>query len=112
MIDIIKYPSERAERKLSEIVGRRPGADPELEARVLEIIRAVKSEGDTAVLRYVRRFDAPGLEEGKLRVSDEERAAASLRGGFGFHVHYPDGYPQHRRVSQTAIAVFAFHGRA
>lgn len=76
MIDIIKYPSERAERKISEIVRRRPGADPEIEARVLEIIRAVKSEGDSAVLRYVRRFDAPGLEVGGLKVSDEEIEAA------------------------------------
>ncbi len=76
MIDIIKYPSERAERKISEIALRRPGADPELEARVIEIIRAVKSEGDAAVLRYARRFDAPGLEEGRLRVSDEEIDAA------------------------------------
>ena len=76
MIDIIKYPSERAERKISEIALRRPGADPEIEARVIEIIRAVKSDGDAAVLRYVRRFDAPDLQEGQLRVSDEDIAAA------------------------------------
>ncbi|MDR3568073.1 MAG: histidinol dehydrogenase [Syntrophobacteraceae bacterium] len=76
MIDIIRYPSERAERKISEIARRRPGADPEIEAKVLEIIRAVKAEGDAAVLRYVRLFDAPGLEEGRLKVSDEEIDAA------------------------------------
>ncbi len=76
MIDIIRYPSERAEQKIAEIAQRRPGADPELEAKVLEIIRAVKAEGDAAVLRYVRRFDAPELEEGRLRVSEEETAAA------------------------------------
>ena len=41
-----------------------------------EIIEAVKIEGDAAVLRYSRRFDAPGLEEAQLRVSDEEIDAA------------------------------------
>ncbi|MGA2404363.1 MAG: histidinol dehydrogenase, partial [Syntrophobacteraceae bacterium] len=76
MIDVITYPSDEAERKISEIAGRRPGADPVLEAEVLEIIGAVKSEGDAAVLRYSRRFDAPGLEQGRLCVSDSEIDAA------------------------------------
>ncbi|MDR3554215.1 MAG: histidinol dehydrogenase [Syntrophobacteraceae bacterium] len=76
MIEIMKYPSERAERKISEIALRRPGADPEIEARVMEIIKAVKAEGDAAVMRYVRRFDAPGLKDGQLKVSEEEIEAA------------------------------------
>ncbi len=76
MIEVITYPSDEAELKISAIAGRRPGADPVLEAGVLEIIRAVKCEGDAAVLRYTRRFDAPGLEEGRLCVSDEETGAA------------------------------------
>ncbi len=76
MIEIIEYPSERAEQKIREIALRRPGADPELEARVMEIIRAVREQGDEAVMSYVRRFDAPDLEDGRLRVSGEEIAAA------------------------------------
>jgi histidinol dehydrogenase len=76
VIDVIAYPSDEAERKISEIAKRRPGADPALEAKVLEIIGAVKSEGDAAVLRYTRRFDAPGLEQGRLRVSETEVDAA------------------------------------
>ena len=76
MIDIIGYPSDAAERKISAIGSRRPGADPALEAKVSEIIAAVRSEGDAAVLRYVRRFDAPGLEEGRLLVPTEEVEAA------------------------------------
>jgi histidinol dehydrogenase len=76
VIEIIRYPSDEAERKISAIVKRRPGADPELEAKVLEIIGEVRSEGDEAVLRYTRRFDSPGLEQGRLRVSEEEIKAA------------------------------------
>ena len=76
MIEVITYPSDEAELKIAAIAGRRPGADPALEKKVLEIIRAVKAEGDAAVLRYTRRFDAPGLEEGRLCVSNEEIGAA------------------------------------
>ena len=76
MIDIIAYPSDEAERKISEIAKRRPGADPALEAEVSGIIEAVKVEGDAAVLRYSRRFDAPGLEVAQLCVSDAEIDAA------------------------------------
>ena len=76
MIDIIAYPSDEAERKISEIARRRPGADPALEAEVFRIIEAVKIEGDAAVLRFSRRFDAPGLEAAQLCVSDAEIDAA------------------------------------
>jgi histidinol dehydrogenase len=77
MIDIIEYPSDRGEQKILAIASRRPGADPALEATVKEIIGAVKSEGDAAVLRYTRRFDSPGLEEGRLCVTGDEIEAAS-----------------------------------
>ncbi len=76
MIDVIAYPSDEAERKILEIAGRRPGADPALEAEVSGIIDAVRIEGDAALLRYSRQFDAPGLEEAHLCVSDAEIDAA------------------------------------
>jgi histidinol dehydrogenase len=76
VIQIFAYPSDEAERKISAIAARRPGADPVLEAKVMEMIEAVKAEGDAAVLRYTRRFDAPGLEEGRLCVEDREVDAA------------------------------------
>jgi histidinol dehydrogenase len=84
VIEVVAYPSEEAERKISAIGSRRPGADPVLEAKVLEIIEAVRSEGDAAVLRYTRRFDAPGLEDGRLRVLDEEIDAACAEVDSGF----------------------------
>ena len=96
MIDIIVYPSDEAERKISEIAKRRPGADPALEAEVSGIIEAVKIEGDAAVLRYSRRFDAPGLEVAQLCVSDAEIDAACGNVGFGIFDHNPDGNPQYR----------------
>lgn len=76
MIEIIAYPSDEAERKISTISRRKPGADPALEGKVSEIIEAVKSEGDAALLRYTRQFDAPGLEAAQILVSDAEIEAA------------------------------------
>ncbi len=76
MIDILPYPSDEAERKISEILKRRPGADTALEAAVAEIIEAVKLEGDEALLRFARHYDSPGLQPEELTVSDSEIDAA------------------------------------
>ena len=76
MIEIISYPSEAAERKISAISRRKPGADPALERRVSEIIEAVKSEGDAALLRYTRQFDSPDIQAAQIRVSEAEIEAA------------------------------------
>ncbi len=76
MIEIIPYPSEHAERKLLAISRRKPGADPALEERVHEIIEAVRSEGDEALLRYTREFDAPSLAPESITVSEAEMDAA------------------------------------
>lgn len=84
MIEIIAYPSAAAERKISVIGGRKPGADPELEGRVAEIVEAVRSEGDGAVIRYTRRFDCPEMEPEQLRVSEDEIEAAYAEVDSGF----------------------------
>ncbi len=76
MIEIFAYPSDKAERKISAISRRKPGADPALEGRVAEIIEAVKADGDAAVLRFTREFDAPGMVAENLVVSEAEMDAA------------------------------------
>lgn len=55
---------------------RRPaisGAAEEIARRILEEIQA---EGDAAVLRYAHRFDTPGLEARRLRVTAREIESA------------------------------------
>ncbi|MFZ2447586.1 MAG: histidinol dehydrogenase [Syntrophobacteraceae bacterium] len=76
MIEIFAYPSAESEQKIAAVSKRKPGADPELEKKVAEIIRAVKSGGDAALLRYTREFDAPGLEIERISVTDAEIDAA------------------------------------
>ncbi len=76
MIEIFAYPSDEAERKIDAVSRRKPGADPELEARVAAIIEEVKAEGDAALIRFTQRFDAPGMKADQIRVSDAEIDAA------------------------------------
>ncbi len=76
MVSILPYPSQAAEARLQQIAGRRMGADPKLEQQVLEILESVRREGDRAVLRLTRQFDAPTLGEDQFTVSREEIQAA------------------------------------
>ena len=43
---------------------------------VREILVRVQADGDQAVMEYTRKFDAPRMTAGQLRVTDEEFAAA------------------------------------
>jgi histidinol dehydrogenase len=56
---------------------RPPGAvDPQIASRVTEILTAVRSVGDRALLDYTRRFDRVNLAAADLAVRPEEFAAA------------------------------------
>ncbi len=84
MIEILSYPSVESERKIGAISKRKPGADPALEKKVAEIIEAVKSGGDEALLRYTRQFDAPAMEQDEITVTDSEIEAALSEVDSGF----------------------------
>jgi len=84
VIEILSYPSVESERKIGAISKRKPGADPALEKKVAEIIEAVKSGGDEALLRYTRQFDAPAMEQDEITVTDSEIEAALSEVDSGF----------------------------
>lgn len=72
MLKVIPYPSPEAEARLAHIATRKPGADPALEKRVLDILSDVRQTGDAALLRYTRQFDAPELHIETLTVHEDE----------------------------------------
>jgi histidinol dehydrogenase len=76
-MDILTYPSEEAEVLIERIVKRSLSYPAELEQTVVQIIQAVQAEGDSAVLRYTRQFDAPGMTLEELKVSDSEMKKAA-----------------------------------
>ena len=74
---VLTYPSEEAEVLIERIVNRSLFYPAELEQTVVQIIQAVQAEGDLALLRYTRQFDAPGIKLEELKVSEAETKEAA-----------------------------------
>lgn len=71
-MDIIRYPSDEAETRLSAIVSRGLGETPEMTLQVAKILEDIRKNGDEALLRYTRQFDAPELSPDEFLVGEEE----------------------------------------
>jgi histidinol dehydrogenase len=74
---VLTYPSSDAEARIEKIVNRTLSYSESHEHTVAEIIQAVQAEGDTALWRYTRQFDAPEITLQQLRVSATEMARAA-----------------------------------
>ncbi len=77
---IYNHPSMRAEKKVRQIA-RRTIDFRKKDVQVVEsILRAVKTGGDQALLKYTHQFDAPNLTQDAIRVSETEikQAAKSV----------------------------------
>ncbi|HHK60317.1 MAG TPA: histidinol dehydrogenase [Desulfobacterales bacterium] len=68
--------SDEGRAVLRRLEDRFQATDPALSATVAEIIAAVRERGDEALVAYTRRFDAPEMTADRLRVAEEEFAAA------------------------------------
>ncbi|MGB5421201.1 MAG: histidinol dehydrogenase, partial [Desulfobacterales bacterium] len=69
---IYDYPSETAEKKLATIVNRGLNFKKKDVSAVNRILEDVRRNGDGALIGYVNRFDAPGLQTGSLAVTESE----------------------------------------
>ena len=76
-MNILTYPTEEAEVRIDRIVNRSLSYPADVEHTVVEIIKAVQAEGDSALLRYTRQFDAPEIKSAELKVSESEMTAAA-----------------------------------
>jgi len=74
---VLTYPTEEAKVRIDRIVNRSLSYSVDVEHTVVEIIKAVQAEGDTALLRYTRQFDAPEINLEELKVSDSEMEGAA-----------------------------------
>src|SRR5262249_30994431 len=77
-MEIVSYSAGASNAVLDRIRSRGLHANPEVVARVSEIVEGVRSGGDDALLHYTREFDGVRLEPRDLRVDHEflERTAA------------------------------------
>ncbi|UCE84046.1 MAG: histidinol dehydrogenase [Deltaproteobacteria bacterium] len=76
-MNILTYPTAEAEVRIERIVNRSLSYSVDVEHTVREIIEAVQAEGDSALLRYTRQFDAPEIKLEELKVSDLEMTEAA-----------------------------------
>ncbi len=81
---IYSYPSEDAEKKMTTISSRSLAFKTEEYQSVSRILEDVRKNGDTALIEYVNRFDAPTLHLADLKVSPDEmtRATNHVDGSF------------------------------
>jgi histidinol dehydrogenase len=74
---VLTYPSAKAEKRIERIVNRTLSYSETHERTVTDILQAVQNEGDAALLRYTRQFDAPDMDLEQLRVSEAEIEGAA-----------------------------------
>jgi histidinol dehydrogenase len=76
---IYRYPSESAEKKVATIANRSLSFKKKDYQAVAKILEDVRRNGDAAVVKYAKQYDAPGLTLKKMRVTTKEFAAASQK---------------------------------
>jgi histidinol dehydrogenase len=101
LMKIYRYPSLSAEKRLTKIEQRGTGFRRKDIAAVQRILEAVRKQGDDALLKFSRQFDAPGMKRDQLRVSREEIAAAVRQVEPGFK----------RSLNRAARQIESFHKR-
>ena len=73
---ILRYPSPAADKKVKSIIDRNIVFRKSDVQAVTRIIKDVRQNGDSALIRYTREFDAPKMSEKNLAVTPEEMTAA------------------------------------
>ncbi len=69
---IYTYPSKAAQKRVRQIAGRDLGFKAKDLAAVNRILADVRKNGDAAVIKYARQFDAPDITAGTLQATDAE----------------------------------------
>jgi len=76
-VKIFRYPSKTAEKKIEAIINRGLAFKKKDVQDVTRIIEDVRKNGDKAVLKYTRKFDAPNMKADTLVVTEKEIKDAS-----------------------------------
>ncbi|MCP3925271.1 MAG: histidinol dehydrogenase [Desulfobacterales bacterium] len=71
-MEILEYPSKRAEERVKSIIDRGLGFSEDTHEDVLKILSDVKENGDEALIKYTNRFDAKSLKISDLVVTEGE----------------------------------------
>ena len=96
---IYHYPSKAADKKLTAIINRGLDFKKKDYQAVSRIIDDVRRNGDDAVIKYARRFDAPRLTAASIKVTAREMDAAAKKVDRSFV----------RALNRAASQIEAFH---
>ncbi len=69
---IVRLTEETKSSLLEDLLKRSPNHYTEYEARVAEIIEAVREKGDEALFAYTKKFDRAEIDASNIRVTEEE----------------------------------------
>lgn len=94
-----QYPSKEADNKLNAIISRGLDYKKKDYQAVARIIDDVRRNGDQAVIKYARRFDAPKLTVNSIKVTAREIKAAAKKVDRSFV----------RALNRAASQIEAFH---
>lgn len=76
MITAVNISSPEGENIVDGLLNRFQSADNSCQDDVVEILKAVRENGDEAVIAYSKKFDSPNLTQQQLQVSSRELLAA------------------------------------
>jgi len=71
-LKVFSYPSQRAEKYLSQLKNRVAFVSKKVESYVKKIGNVVKKKGDLALIEYTKQFDGVNLTPEELKVTQEE----------------------------------------
>ncbi len=72
MISLVRAHSEEGRQRLRSLVARKLDFARDNESAVAKILEEVRVGGDVALIKYIRRFDAPNFKKTSLRVKPAE----------------------------------------
>lgn len=78
---ILSHKDPGFERELQNLQASSSLLDPEIERKTREILEAVRSRGDDAILEFMRKFDGATLTAEQLAVTQAELMTAALAAG-------------------------------
>jgi len=101
---IYRYPSDEGVKKVDDIAGRGLSFSEKLTDSVEEILEKVRTGGDTALMEYINRFDAPNLSPDEICVTENHIMTISFHKSIKMNQSLPGpAFPEFSDTSQPHV---------
>ena len=103
MVRIVEWAAEKPQSRIVTKFLARSAFPEEAEKAAAEVLAAIRAEGDTAVARYVAKFEGAHLTPKRFRVTDKELAAAEAAVAPDLKRAVKDAYARVMRFSKASL---------